>query len=226
MAPTAPPPALAQILLLGFICFCLPGMYNGLIAVGLGLSDQSLASTATSTLYGTMAVSSLVLAPGACNLLGPRLLLFGGGLTYVIYVFALIGNTDWDLASFWVVVFAGLLGVGASGLWTAQGQLIMAYPTQEVKASYLGYFWFIFSCGGVVGGLVVFISNFSSTSDDADDDDDDSTSDVSTATYVSFASIMAVGLLLTGLMAAPENVQRCLPTASLPAWPIVCGTGH
>jgi len=53
------------------------------------------------------------------------------------------------------VIFAGaLLGVCAGLLWTAQGAIMMSYPTEDLKGRYISWFWMIFNLGAVIGGLV------------------------------------------------------------------------
>jgi len=61
--------------------------------------------------------------------------------------------TDGNLPGF--VIFAGaLLGVCAGLLWTAQGAIMMSYPTEDLKGRYISWFWMIFNLGAVIGGLV------------------------------------------------------------------------
>ena len=59
-----------------------------------------------------------------------------------------------------VVTAGALLGVCASLLWTAQGSLMMAYPTEAQKGTFIGIFWAILSLGGMVGSAVAFGQNF------------------------------------------------------------------
>jgi sugar phosphate permease len=62
------------------------------------------------------------------------------------------------------VVSAGaILGICAGLLWTAQGSLMMSYPTESEKGKFIGVFWAIFNLGGVVGAGVSFAQNYSST---------------------------------------------------------------
>lgn len=49
-------------------------------------------------------------------------------------------------------------------LWTAQGSLMLAYPTESQKGCYIGVFWTIFNLGGVVGASVSLGQNFHSES--------------------------------------------------------------
>ena len=61
------------------------------------------------------------------------------------------------------VIGAGaILGICAGLLWTAQGSLMLAYPTENQKGKFIGIFWSIFNLGGVVGAAVSFGQNFDS----------------------------------------------------------------
>ena len=66
-------------------------------------------------------------------------------------------------AGAFVVGAGAILGVCAALLWTAQGSLMMAYPTEAQKGVFIGIFWAIFNLGGVVGSAVAFGQNFHST---------------------------------------------------------------
>jgi MFS family permease len=53
------------------------------------------------------------------------------------------------------IIFAGaLLGACAGLLWTAQGAIMMSYPSEDMKGRYISWFWMIFNLGAVIGGLV------------------------------------------------------------------------
>lgn len=61
------------------------------------------------------------------------------------------------------VVGAGaILGICAGLLWTAQGSLMLAYPTEIQKGRYISIFWAIFNLGGVVGASVSLGTNYNS----------------------------------------------------------------
>ena len=66
-------------------------------------------------------------------------------------------------AGAFVVTAGAILGICAAMLWTAQGSLMMAYPTEAQKGMFIGIFWAIFNLGGVVGSAVAFGQNFNST---------------------------------------------------------------
>lgn len=65
-------------------------------------------------------------------------------------------------ASAFVIVAGAILGVCAGLLWTAQGSLMLAYPTENQKGLFIGIFWSIFNLGGVVGAAVSLGQNFHS----------------------------------------------------------------
>jgi len=62
-----------------------------------------------------------------------------------------------------VIAAGAILGICAGMLWTAQGSLMLAYPTEGQKGKYIGVFWSIFNLGGVVGASVSLGQNFHST---------------------------------------------------------------
>ena len=115
------------------------------------------------------------------NVLGPRLCLVLGTWGYSLYIasFLYVPRRSYPLrylptilnsatnihpgAGDFVVVAGAILGVCASLVWTAQGSLMMAYPTEAQKGTFIGYFWAIFNLGGVVGSAVAFGLNFNST---------------------------------------------------------------
>ena len=62
-----------------------------------------------------------------------------------------------------VIAAGAILGVCAGLLWTAQGSLMLAYPTESEKGRFVGIFWSIFNLGAVVGAAVSLGQNFHST---------------------------------------------------------------
>lgn len=61
-----------------------------------------------------------------------------------------------------MIVAGAILGICAGLLWTAQGSLMLAYPTENQKGLFIGIFWSIFNLGGVVGAAVSLGQNFHS----------------------------------------------------------------
>lgn len=62
------------------------------------------------------------------------------------------------------VIGAGaILGLCAGLLWTAQGSLMLSYPTESQKGRFISIFWTIFNLGAVIGASVSLALNFNST---------------------------------------------------------------
>lgn len=66
-------------------------------------------------------------------------------------------------AGAFVIAAGTILGICAGLLWTAQGSLMLAYPTENQKGRFISIFWAIFNLGGVVGAAVSLGTNFHST---------------------------------------------------------------
>merc|ERR1712241_1011840 len=101
-------------------------MFNAMQGLGgAGGSDPSVANAMNVALYATFAVFG-VFGGLLFNLLGNRILLCFGGLTYIGYSFSVyLWGTDESFAG--VAIFsAALLGLGAACLWTAQGAVTVS----------------------------------------------------------------------------------------------------
>lgn len=147
-------------------------------------------------LYASFAVSSMF-APAVCNTAGSRTTLFLGTLGYAVFVMALYGFRTEMCSGGAVVLAAAVNGVSAGLLWTAQGQLCLAYPTKPLKGTYFALFWLVFNVGGVVGGLITFSSNYSSEAAVA-----------SGATFLAFLIVMMIGSGLALTLRHPSKVVR------------------
>jgi len=200
--------ASTQVALLGLICFCCPGMWNSITSMAGGI-DPQVVSNATATLYTCFTITS-ILSPAFCNKFGPRLALFVGSLGYVAYAVSLLVY-HWHASSAMVVAAGAFNGIGAGLLWTAQGQMMLAYPNQEQQGVYVAIFWIIFNLGAVVGGGISFAANFNSAQEDP-----------STGTYVAFISVMVIGSALCLSLTDPSQVVRpdgtLVQIQSMPSW--------
>ncbi|RQM21211.1 hypothetical protein B5M09_011352 [Aphanomyces astaci] len=200
------PSALSQVLLVSFTCFCGPGLYNALSSVAAGVSDETIAYNASAVLYACFSLSGLF-AGGIVNVIGPKWTLAIGASGYVLLSASLLvmdkgldvdTKTYSDGATNFFYAANAILGVCAGFLWTAQGQMCMAYPTVETKGTYFSYFWIIFNLGGTLGGLITFGTNF----------DNNGGVSASTATYVVFLVLMSLGAFSALFLANPDNVVR------------------
>lgn len=144
-----------QLFMVSFVCFLCPGMYNAVSGLGGGgqvhFRDVNNANTA---LYSTFSVVGFF-AGSIANKIGLKLTLTFGGFGYFLYVASLLSYNHNQNVGF--LVFAGaLLGVCAGLLWCAQGAIMMSYPLESQKGSFIAFFWIIFNLGGVIGSLVCF----------------------------------------------------------------------
>eukprot|EP00122_Pirum_gemmata_P013964 Pgem_evm1s13009 len=149
------------------------------------------------TLYGFFAVFGYLGGP-AFNILGNKLPLFLGALTYFFYAISvyLWGIND-NLAPM-AIVSAACLGVGAGLFWTSQGAMMLSYSTHDKKGQFTAIFWMIFNLGGVLGGLLTFGIESSKPANSTDDS-------VSAATYFTFAGIMLLGGAFALLLVVNSN---------------------
>ncbi|KAL6885520.1 hypothetical protein ACP4OV_010299 [Aristida adscensionis] len=189
---------LAQVSLLGLICFCCVGMYLALSGLGGGGQlDNTAADNANTALYACFAVFG-VLGGAVHNLLGPRLTLLLGALTYPLFAGSFLYYNHRHSQAFPVAAGA-LLGAGAGLLWAAQGAIMTSYPPQNRRGSYISLFWCLFSLGGVLGGLIPFSFNYKRSAD---------AGSVNDGTYIAFMAIMLAGAALTLLVLPARKIVR------------------
>ncbi|KAK5997351.1 hypothetical protein PT974_02707 [Cladobotryum mycophilum] len=185
-----------QLLMVSMVCFLCPGMYNALTGLGGGGQvDPHAQDKAAIALYSTFSVVGFFAGTFA-NRLGLRLTLGIGGLGYCIYSASFLSYNHNQNIGF--VVFAGaFLGICAGLLWTAQGAIMMSYPTEEKKGRYISWFWIIFNLGAVIGSLVPLAQNIHSTSGSVND-----------GTYAAFIVLMFIGSLISLFMLNADKIIR------------------
>jgi len=186
----------AQLLLVSFVCFLCPGMFNALTGIGAGGQVNPKAQTSAATaLYSTFAVVAFF-SGSIANKLGVRMTLAFGGLGYSIYAASFLSYSHNQNDGF--VIFAGaFLGVCAGLLWTAQGTIMVSYPLEAEKCRYISWFWTIFNLGGVVGALVLLGQNAHQTAGPVTD-----------GTYIGLIVLMLLGAILALGLCNAGNVIR------------------
>ncbi|XP_058085018.1 UNC93-like protein 1 [Magnolia sinica] len=188
---------LVQVSLIGLICFCCPGMFNALTGMGGGGQvDPTAANNANTALYTTFAVFG-ILGGGIYNVLGPRLTLFAGCSTYVLYAGSFLYYNHYHHQAF-AIIAGAILGIGAALLWAGQGAIMTSYPPPSRKGTYISLFWSIFNLGSVIGGFILFILNYNRTE----------AVSVNDATYIALMCFMSAGTLLTLSILPPSSVVR------------------
>ncbi|KAI8868773.1 MFS general substrate transporter [Ramicandelaber brevisporus] len=188
---------LVQIMILGLVCFCCPGMFNALNGMGGGGTlDASAVDNANTALYAAFCVFGL-LGGGITNIVGPRLSIAASGLTYALYSGSYIHYNA--TGQQWLLILAGaLLGAGAGILWSAQGMIMLSYPREHEKGRYIAIFWIMFNLGGVIGGLVPLFRYLHT----------DKTEPLNNGTYIAFIAIECLGSALALTLAPPATVVR------------------
>ncbi|KAF9082458.1 hypothetical protein BGX23_012448, partial [Mortierella sp. AD031] len=190
---------LAQVIIVGLVCFCCPGMFNALNGAGsygLDPKDSDVGNKASTALSCMFAFSSLF-AGALFNIFGHRVLLILGGLTYCLYVGSFLAYSYIQSIAF-VVISSCLLGIGAGWLWTAQGAVMMGYPSEGEKGKYFSIFWTIFNCGGVIGNIIPLAIQWNNPK----------AGGASTGSYAAFMTLMTIGSLISVFLLPTNKVFR------------------
>ncbi|KAJ5637608.1 hypothetical protein N7490_007487 [Penicillium lividum] len=186
-----------QIVIVSFVAFGCPGMYNALSGIGGGGQlDTTTQAKGHIALSSVSAAGNLLIAPVVTNILGPKWTILMGGLPYILYAGSLLAYTHTGNQGF-VIGASALLGIGASLLWIAQGAIMTGYPLPQQQGRMIGIFWIIFNLGGFLGDMISFGLNFHSKS-----------GTVSDSTYIAFMCIMAAGCACSLALLKPYNVIR------------------
>ncbi|BDD59002.1 hypothetical protein MAP00_004237 [Monascus purpureus] len=188
--------AMVQIVLVGFIMFLNPGMYNALTGLGgAGQVDTTAQNRAAEGLHSCFAVVGFVVGI-AHNQIGTKWTMAIGGIGYVVYSAAFLCYNHTQNSGF--VIFSGcLLGFCAAFLWCAQGVVMMSYPTENQKGRAIAITWLLFNLGAVIGAAVTIGQNW-----------DNSSGTVTDGTYAAFIVLEALGALLCCLLSPSEKVIR------------------
>lgn len=192
---------LFQVCLIGLVCFCCPGMFNALSGMGGGGQvDPTAANNAATALYTTFAIFGII-GGGVYNILGPRLTLFAGCTTYILYAGSFLYYNHYKHQTF-AIISGAILGIGAGFLWAGEGAIMTSYPPPDRKGTYISIFWSIFNMGGVVGGLIPFILNYHRNNPN------DTAESVNDATYIGFMCFMSLGAIISLTILPPSRVVR------------------
>ncbi|KIP02465.1 hypothetical protein PHLGIDRAFT_79071 [Phlebiopsis gigantea 11061_1 CR5-6] len=198
-----------QVVLLGFVCFMCPGLFNSLNGLGGGGQlKENTSANANSALYATFAVAAFF-AGSINNVLGSKITLLLGSIGYAVYISSYLVVNIHPQTTGYVIGAGAILGLSAGLLWTAQGSLMLAYPTESQKGKFIAIFWSIFNLGGVVGSSVSLGQNFHSVV-------------LGNGTYIVFLVLTGVGVLIPLLMAEPSKIIRAdgtrVTTPQHPSW--------
>ncbi|KAF9445616.1 MFS general substrate transporter [Macrolepiota fuliginosa MF-IS2] len=202
---------MTQVVMLGLVCFMCPGLFNALNGLGGGGQlDNTTSANANSALYATFAAGAFF-AGSINNKLGPRLTLLLGSAGYSLYIGSFLAINIHPHVGAFVIASGAILGLCAGLLWTAQGSLMLSYPTEGQKGLFIGVFWAIFNLGAIVGASVSLGQNFHSKANA-----------VGNGTYIGFLALALIGVTIPIFMAEPSKIVRFdgtrVTTPRHPSW--------
>ena len=202
-----------QNLFISAVFFGIIGMFNAMNGLGYsGGSDPTISAVMNITLYTTMCFFGFF-GGMAFKYLGPKLIFIAAGLSYSYYGLSVylwsqpdtnalgleIPGTTSDQYIPMAISASILVGTVAGMFWTAQGALMMSYPLEHQKGTFLSIFWSAFNFGSVIGGLLTFSVNLDTAADGK----------ASPATYFVFIGLMlAASLVALLFIVHPTSVTR------------------
>ncbi|KAH8831221.1 MFS general substrate transporter [Flagelloscypha sp. PMI_526] len=205
---------ITQVCLMGFVCFMCPGLFNALNGLGGGGQfDASTSANSNTAVYATFAVTAFF-AGSVNNKLGSKMTLQLGTLGYALYIASfLVFELQGSHTSPFAIAAGAMLGVCAGLLWTAQGSMMLSYPTEQQKGRFIGIFWSIFNLGGVIGAAVAAGLNWNATA-----------GKVGWGTYTAFLVLTSIGAILPVFMLNPADIVRTDGTKIIaprhPSWSV------
>ncbi|CEH13188.1 Uncharacterized conserved protein [Ceraceosorus bombacis] len=187
---------MTQVALVGCSCLLCPGMFNALGGIGGGGQvDPSASSNANAALYSCFAFVSFF-GGSIHNTLGTRLCLFIGACGYPLYIASFLSYNHNQNRGF-VIAAGAILGICASLFWTAQGAIMLSYPTEQQKGTAFAIVWLLLNIGGVLGSAIELGISYDSTADSLGD-----------AVYAVFLVLTFLGACSTLLLKPPSTVVR------------------
>ncbi|KAH8920221.1 MFS general substrate transporter [Atractiella rhizophila] len=186
-----------QIIVVGGVFFCAPGMYNALSSLGAGgLASPWYVNATNAAGYAFMA-AFCVFGGVIVSWIGVRWSLLGSSFGDLIYAISLYINSK--NGTQWFLLFGSILSGCCDGLlYCVEGPVITAYPEPDRRGRMLALWVFMRSAGPVIGGAIIFGLNHSA----------DSTGAVSLTTYLVIIGIMCAGPFIALLISPPSKVVR------------------
>ncbi|GAB7335913.1 hypothetical protein MBLNU13_g08164t1 [Cladosporium sp. NU13] len=188
---------LFQIVLVGLVAFCEPGIWTALNNLGAGGNAKPYLNNAANALtYGLMSVGCF-LAGGVSNKLTAKWTLFIGAAFYTPYAAGLYCNNRYGNEWF-LLLGAALCGIGASLLWASEAAIAVGYPEAEKRGRYVGIWMGIRQMGPLVGGAISLALNIKTSEKGK----------VTYTTYLGLVAISSLGAPLALLLSQPQKVVR------------------
>ncbi|KAH6659123.1 major facilitator superfamily domain-containing protein [Truncatella angustata] len=188
---------LFQIIIVGLVSLCEPGIWTALNNLGAGGQASPFLNNAANALtYGLMSVGCTI-AGGVSNKITPKWTLFIGAAFYTPYAAGLYCNNRYGNQWF-MLLGAGLCGIGASLLWASEAAIAVGYPEDAKRGKYIAIWMGIRQLGPLIGGSISLAINVNTRS----------TGKVSYNTYLGLIAISALGAPFALLLSQPQKVVR------------------
>ncbi|KIA76002.1 hypothetical protein HK57_00619 [Aspergillus ustus] len=188
---------LFQIVIVGLVAFCEPGIWTALNNLGAGGNASPFLNNAANALtYGLMSVGCF-LAGGVSNKITAKWTLFLGAAFYTPYAAGLYCNNRYGNEWF-LLLGAALCGIGASLLWASEAAIAVGYPEEEKRGRYVAIWMGIRQMGPLVGGAISLALNIHTAE----------AGKVSYTTYLGLVAISSLGAPFALLLSQPQKVVR------------------
>ncbi|KAK6219355.1 hypothetical protein LQW54_002343 [Pestalotiopsis sp. IQ-011] len=188
---------LFQIIIVGLVSLCEPGIWTALNNLGAGGQASPFLNNAANALtYGLMSIGCTI-AGGVSNKITPKWTLVIGAAFYTPYAAGLYCNNRYGNEWF-MLLGAGLCGIGASLLWASEAAIAVGYPEEAKRGKYVSIWLGIRQLGPLVGGSISLALNVTTKS----------TGKVSYNTYLGLIAISSLGAPFALLLSQPQKVVR------------------
>ncbi|KAJ6137947.1 Major facilitator superfamily domain general substrate transporter [Penicillium samsonianum] len=188
---------LLQIIIVGLVAFCEPGIWTALNNLGAGGNAKPFLNNAANALtYGLMSVGCF-LAGGVTNKITAKWTLFIGAAFYTPYAAGLYCNNRYGNEWF-LLLGAALCGIGASLLWASEAAIAVGYPEEEKRGRYVAIWMSIRQMGPLVGGAISLALNVNAAH----------VGKVTYTTYLGLVAISSLGAPFALLLSQPQDVIR------------------
>ncbi|KAJ1986215.1 hypothetical protein H4R33_003490 [Dimargaris cristalligena] len=185
-----------QVVIAALISLCINASWNAVLGVGGGgLMDSSISARANVAGAIASCVAGLVVS-GVNNYLGVRLAMFIASVTYTLFMASFVLFAYWPQPAP-VVITGALKGFGLLMSGMIQSVMLVSYPQEAQRGSYLSTFFLVASLNGVVGGAVALGLNYSNSS-----------RGLGLATYYVATAVTIVAVLLSLLLVSPRYLTK------------------
>lgn len=155
-------------------------------------------------IYAVMAICNWT-APSVISLVGPRIAMIFGAITYLLFILSFLLPLTWLL-----YVASSVIGVGAAMIWTGQGNYLTLNSTPATISRNSGIFWAMLQASLFIGNLFVYFQFEGKERIDKD---------TRTVTIVVLSAIAAAGIVVMVFLPRPPRSADESSSSSAPLPP-------